>query len=79
MGSRGVKKTGRAIVVAEEANRFGVAAEVATSIQESVFDYLDAPVLRVTQPHSPIPHSPPRSRHIERAVRRSTAEWPAVE
>jgi acetoin:2,6-dichlorophenolindophenol oxidoreductase subunit beta len=81
-----VRKTGRAVVVAEETHRFGVAAEVATSIQETIFDYLDAPVLRVTQPHSPIPHSPPlvealtpQVQDIEQAIRRSLAEWPSAE
>jgi pyruvate/2-oxoglutarate/acetoin dehydrogenase E1 component len=73
-----VKKTGR-LVVAEEAPRHGgVSAEVAAAVQESVFSYLDKPILRVGARHSPIPHSPPlietivpQASHIEQAVRYS--------
>jgi pyruvate dehydrogenase E1 component beta subunit len=54
-----VRKTGRAVVAGEAPRFLGVGAEVAASIQESTFDYLDAPVLRVGAKHSPIPHSPP--------------------
>lgn len=71
-----VRKTGR-LVVAGEAPRFGgIAAEVAASVQEATFDYLDSPVLRVGAAHSPIPHSPPlieslipQVSDIERAIR----------
>jgi len=53
-----VRKTGRVMVVTD-APRFGsIASEIAASIQESVFDYLDAPVIRVGAKHAPIPHSP---------------------
>jgi pyruvate/2-oxoglutarate/acetoin dehydrogenase E1 component len=72
---RSVRKTGR-LVVAGEAPRFGgVTAELAAAIQEAVFDYLDAPVVRVGAPHSPIPHSPvlfhaltPQASDIQRAI-----------
>lgn len=54
-----VKKTNR-LVVAGEAPLFGsIASEVAASIQEALFDYLDAPVVRVGGEHTPIPYSPP--------------------
>jgi pyruvate dehydrogenase E1 component beta subunit len=54
-----VRKTGR-VIVAGEAPRFGgIISEVAAAVQESVFDYLDGPVLRVGGRHAPIPHSPP--------------------
>jgi pyruvate dehydrogenase E1 component beta subunit len=36
-----------------------VAGELVSSIQENVFDYLDAPVRRLGGIYSPIPHSPP--------------------
>ena len=53
-----VKKTNR-VVVAHEAVRFGgFGAEVAAQIQESAFDYLDAPVGRVGAPYSPVPFTP---------------------
>jgi acetoin:2,6-dichlorophenolindophenol oxidoreductase subunit beta len=35
-----------------------VSAEIAASLQEAAFDYLDAPVGRVHAPHSPVPQSP---------------------
>lgn len=53
-----VEKTNR-VVVAHEAVRFGgFGAEIAAQVQELAFDYLDAPVLRVGAPSSPIPFSP---------------------
>jgi acetoin:2,6-dichlorophenolindophenol oxidoreductase subunit beta len=53
-----VRKTGRALMVDESAGYGGVSAEIAASLQEAAFDYLDAPVGRVHAPHSPVPQSP---------------------
>ena len=54
-----VQKTGRAIV-AHAANRLaGVGAEIAATISEESFEYLDAPVLRLGGLDVPIPFSPP--------------------
>ena len=53
-----VKRTHRAVVVQEGWRRSGFAAEVITVIQETVFDYLDAPLTRVTGLDSPVPFSP---------------------
>jgi pyruvate dehydrogenase E1 component beta subunit len=55
---RSVQKTHRAVVVQEGWRRNGFAAEVITVIQETVFDYLDAPLTRVTGLDSPVPFSP---------------------
>jgi pyruvate dehydrogenase E1 component beta subunit len=44
--------------VQEGWRRSGFAAEVITVIQETVFDYLDAPLTRVTGLDSPVPFSP---------------------
>jgi pyruvate dehydrogenase E1 component beta subunit len=53
-----VRKTGRVVVV-DEAPRFaGMGGEIAAQIQESVFRWLDAPVVRLGAPHVPIPYSP---------------------
>jgi len=52
-----VQKTNRAVVVEESLPRFGVGAEVAASLQEMAFDYLDAPILRVTAEDVPLPYS----------------------
>jgi pyruvate dehydrogenase E1 component beta subunit len=52
-----VKKTHRAVVVQEQWRWFGVASEVASIIQEHAFDYLDAPVLRVSGAETPAPYA----------------------
>jgi pyruvate dehydrogenase E1 component beta subunit len=52
-----VKKTNR-VVVAEESHPFcGVAAEISTEIMERAFDYLDAPVKRVSGADVPMPYA----------------------
>ena len=52
-----VKKTNR-VVVAEESHPFcGVGAEIATEIAERAFDYLDAPVKRVSGADVPMPYA----------------------
>ena len=53
-----VQKTGRAVVAHEAVRNYGIGAEIAASIQEAAFDYLDAPVQRVGAPFSPVPFSP---------------------
>jgi pyruvate dehydrogenase E1 component beta subunit len=52
-----VRRTNRAIVVEENWRSFGVGAEVAATIQEEAFDYLDAPVLRVATKEVPMPYA----------------------
>lgn len=53
-----VRKTSRA-VVAQEAVRFcGLGAEIAATIADECFDYLDAPVKRVGAPFTPVPFAP---------------------
>lgn len=52
-----VQKTNRCVVV-EEGHRFaGMGAEIADRIQLNAFDFLDAPVLRVTQEDVPMPYA----------------------
>jgi pyruvate dehydrogenase E1 component beta subunit len=52
-----VKKTNR-VVVAEESHPFcGVAAEISIEIMERAFDYLDAPVKRVSGVDVPMPYA----------------------
>jgi pyruvate/2-oxoglutarate/acetoin dehydrogenase E1 component len=53
-----VKKTHRVLVVHSSWQRFGIGAEIASSIQEKLFDYLDAPVKRLAGIEVPIPASP---------------------
>ena len=54
-----VCKTSRAVVIEEDWLSYGVGAEVAATIQEGAFDYLDAPVRRVAQAEVPLPYAKP--------------------
>jgi len=55
-----VKKTSRAILVQENSKTGGVMAEVSATIMEEAFQYLDAPVTRVTGLDVPmLPFAPP--------------------
>jgi pyruvate/2-oxoglutarate/acetoin dehydrogenase E1 component len=54
-----VKKTSKALLLHEDTRTGGMAGELAATINENVFEYLDAPVLRVTAPDTPVPYSPP--------------------
>ena len=53
-----VRKTSRCIVMDEGYGRYGVAGELAATIQEQCFFDLDAPVRRLCAMHVPIPFSP---------------------
>ncbi len=54
-----VKKTHRLVVVHEAVKFAGPGGEIAAMVAEKAFDYLDAPILRVAAPFSPVPFSPP--------------------
>jgi 2-oxoisovalerate dehydrogenase E1 component beta subunit len=54
-----VKKTSKVLLLHEDTRTGGMAGELAASIGESVFEYLDAPIVRVTAPDTPVPYSPP--------------------
>jgi pyruvate dehydrogenase E1 component beta subunit len=54
-----VKKTNRVVIVDEDTPRCSMASEIAAVIADQAFDYLDAPVKRVTGPHTPVPYSRP--------------------
>ena len=53
-----VRKTGRAIVIDEGHQSFGVTAEIASRINEKAFYHLDAPVQRIGAMDVPVPFSP---------------------
>lgn len=59
-----VMKTNRAVVVEEQWRWFSVASEIAAVIQEHAFDYLDAPVERVSGAEVPAPYA----RNLEAAA-----------
>jgi len=52
-----VMKTGRCVTVEEGWPQSGVGAEIAMRIMENAFDYLDAPVVRVTGKDVPMPYA----------------------
>ena len=52
-----VQKTGRAVTVEEGWQQSGVGAEIAARIAEHAFDYLDAPVARVSGKEVPMPYA----------------------
>jgi len=54
-----VAKTGRAVIVHEAVKNFGVGAEIAACITESLFNKLKSPVQRVGAPYCPVPASRP--------------------
>lgn len=54
-----VKKTNRVLVVHEDTRTGGIAGEIAMRISEKAFEFLDAPILRVTAIDTPVPYSPP--------------------
>ncbi len=54
-----VKKTGRALIVHEATKTGGPGGEIAALIGEHAFEHLDAPIVRVAPPDTPVPYSPP--------------------
>jgi pyruvate dehydrogenase E1 component beta subunit len=52
-----VKKTGRLVTVEEGFRQSGVGAEIAALVGERAFDWLDAPVTRVTAEDVPMPYA----------------------
>jgi pyruvate dehydrogenase E1 component beta subunit len=52
-----VQKTGRAVVVEEGWQQSGVGAEISARLMEGAFDYLDAPVARVSGKDVPMPYA----------------------
>jgi pyruvate dehydrogenase E1 component beta subunit len=52
-----VKKTGRLVTVEEAFPMCSVSAEIGYQVQEKAFDWLDAPILRVTGKDVPMPYA----------------------
>lgn len=52
-----VQKTNRLVTVEETWPVCGIGAEIAAAVQAKAFDYLDAPILRVTQKDVPMPYA----------------------
>jgi pyruvate/2-oxoglutarate/acetoin dehydrogenase E1 component len=54
-----VKRTSKLIIACDDVKTGGVGAEISASVNETAFDYLDAPIKRVECPATPVPFSPP--------------------
>jgi pyruvate dehydrogenase E1 component beta subunit len=54
-----VAKTHRLLIVDEDNPRCSAATDIAAMVADRGFDTLDAPIKRVTAPHTPVPFSPP--------------------
>ena len=75
-----VRKTNRVLILHEDTRTGGIAGEITARINESCFEWLDAPVLRVTAHDIPLPYAPqledfvlPQTSDVVRAVRRLAA------
>lgn len=56
--TRAARETGRVLIVHEHPKTGGFAGELMALIHEHAFDYLDAPLMRVTAPDTPVPYAP---------------------
>ena len=75
-----VARTGRAVIVHEALRNFGVGAEIASVLHETLWDQLKSPVQRVGAPHCPVPFAKPlelaflpQGPVIEAAIRKALA------
>jgi len=59
-----VKKTSRVMIVHEDTRTGGIAGELTARINERGFEWLDAPVLRVTAADVPLPYAPPLEDYV---------------
>lgn len=59
-----VKKTGKVLVLHEDTRTGGIAGEITARINEMAFEWLDAPVLRVTAADVPLPYAPPLEDYV---------------
>lgn len=71
-----VKKTGRLVVATEETKTGATTGEIISVVQEEIFDWLDAPIVRVNAPDTPVPFSPQLEQHyipskeeVEKAIK----------
>src|ERR671926_379724 len=54
-----VKKTSKVMILHEASRTGGIGGEIAATIAEEAFEWLDAPVVRVASIDTPVPYSPP--------------------
>jgi pyruvate dehydrogenase E1 component beta subunit len=73
-----VEKTTRLVIAHEAVKAFGVGAEISAMVCEEMIDCLDAPVLRVGAPFTPVPFNPeslylPNAQDVIQAVKKVLA------
>jgi len=73
-----VKKTNRLVVVEEAWPLASISSEIAYHVQRYAFDYLDAPVMRVTNRDLPLPYAPTLIEEILPNVKRTLQAVDAV-
>jgi 2-oxoisovalerate dehydrogenase E1 component beta subunit len=61
---RTAAKTGKVIVLHEPTRTGGPGGEISALIAERAFEYLDAPLVRIAPPDTPVPYSPPLEDHF---------------
>ena len=54
-----VKKTNKVLVLHEASRTGGIGGEIAATIAEEAFEWLDAPIVRLASLDTPVPYSPP--------------------
>jgi 2-oxoisovalerate dehydrogenase E1 component beta subunit len=54
-----VRRTTKCLILHEDTRTGGLGAEIAATVSEKAFEWLDGPILRVTAPDTPVPYSPP--------------------
>jgi pyruvate dehydrogenase E1 component beta subunit len=72
-----VKKTNRLVIVEEAWPLASISSEITFKVQRDAFDYLDAPILRVTSADVPLPYAPtlieaalPNTQRVIKAVKK---------
>ncbi len=72
-----VKKTNRLIILEEAWPLANIASEITYQVQSNIFDYLDAPIIKINTADTPTPYSPglleewlPNSKDVVKAVKK---------
>jgi pyruvate dehydrogenase E1 component beta subunit len=73
-----VKKTNRMVIIEEAWPLASISSEIAYHVQRYAFDYLDAPIMRVTNRDVPLPYAPTLIAEILPNVERSIQAAKAV-
>lgn len=55
---KAARETSRLLILHEHPRRGGLAGEIAAVVNERAFDFLDAPIVRVTGADTPVPYAP---------------------